>query len=111
MAKHELNFLELLQSLRRGELIAQADDKLTQVITAMRETGGNGTLTIKMPFKMNKAGQIECTPEVAAKIPTKPIGTGIFYASDDGKLSRRDPNQMDIEDEIDRRRLSAGDVN
>ena len=108
MAKHELNFPEFLQTFRRGDLMQQADAKLQQVIEAMRETGGNGTLTIKLPFKMNKAGQIECTPSVDAKIPTKPMGTGIYYASDDGRLSRRDPNQLDIEDEIERRRDIGG---
>jgi hypothetical protein len=109
MARHELNFLEFLQTFRRGELIHQADEKLTQVIAAMRDTGGNGTLTIKLPFKMNKAGQIECTPDISAKTPMKPMGTGIYYASDEGQLSRRDPNQMDIEDEIERRRI--GEIN
>lgn len=111
MSRHELNFLEFLQTFRRGELLHQADGRLTAVVEAMRETGGNGTLTIKLRFKMNKAGQIECIPDVAASIPMKPLGTGIYYASDDGKLSRRDPNQMDIEDEIDRRRIAAGEAN
>lgn len=104
---HDLNFLEFFQSFRRGALIQQADERLTELVEAIRETGGTGTLTIKLPFKVNKGGQIECTPVVEAKAPRPSVGTGIYFASDDGRLTRRDPNQLDIEDEIERRRSAA----
>ena len=41
------------------------------------------------------------------KKPTRALGVGVYFVSDAGRLSRRDPNQMDIEDEIERRRESA----
>lgn len=103
---HSLNFLEFLQGFRRGELLAQIDQQLGEVIQAMAETGSDGEVAIKLPFKLNKAGQIECTPKVTAKTPRSVIGTGIFFADDDGRLTRRDPRQMDIEDEIRRRRAA-----
>lgn len=99
-----LNFLEFMQTFRRGELIAASDDMLRELIAAVQDTGGSGTLTIKLPFKMNKAGQIECVPVVEAKKPQRPMGTGIYYATDDGALTRRDPNQMDMIDELENRR-------
>lgn len=101
---HTINFLEFLRTFRRGQLLSEGDAELEKVITAMHDTGGDGSLTITLPFKLNKAGQIECTPTIKAKIPQRPMGTGIYWADDEGRLSRRDPNQMDIEDEIDRRR-------
>lgn len=104
-----INFLEFLQSFRRGELLRQGDDRLESVIAAIRDTGGDGKITIELPFKLNKAGQIECTPKVTAKMPHRPMGTGIYFADDEGRLTRRDPNQMDIEDEIERRRASAAE--
>ncbi len=104
MKRHELNFLELIQSFRRGELLAEGDKKLAELVEAMRSVGAGGDLTIKLRFKMNKAGQFECTPEVTMKKPARALGVGIFFANDDGQLTRRDPNQMDIEDEIERRR-------
>ena len=66
MAK-DINFLELLQTFRRGELLQQADGMLNELIEAIRATGGNGTLTLSMPFKTNKARQIECTPKLKAE--------------------------------------------
>jgi hypothetical protein len=104
MPNHSINFMEFLQSFRRGELLREGDTKLAEVIEAMTETGGDGEITIKLPFKRNKAGQIECTPKVTAKLPQRPMGTGIYFADDEGRLSRRDPSQYDIEDEIERRR-------
>jgi hypothetical protein len=102
--KHELNFAEFLQSFRRGELLHQGDQRLTELMEAIRDTGGNGSLTLKLSFKVNKAGQIEITPDMTIKKPARALGTGIYFATDDGRLTRRDPNQMDIEDEIERRR-------
>jgi len=109
LPNHSINFLEFLQSFRRGDLLREGDRKLAEVIEAMTETGGDGKITIELPFKRNKAGQIECTPKVSAKIPQKPMGTGIYFSDDEGRLSRRDPNQLDIEDEIERRRFTAAD--
>jgi len=101
---HSINFLEFLQTFRRGELLRLGDKQMTEVVAAMAETGGDGEITLKLPLKLNKAGQIECTPKVTSKVPQRPVGTGIYFIDDEQRLSRRDPNQMDIEDEIERRR-------
>lgn len=104
MQRHDLNFLEFLQTFRRGELLAEGDQKLTELVEALALHQGSGSLTVKISFKVNKAGQIEATPDVTVKKPTRPLGAGIYFASDTNQLTRRDPNQMDIEDEIERRR-------
>ncbi|OJY25787.1 MAG: hypothetical protein BGP11_11185 [Rhodobacterales bacterium 65-51] len=106
MLRHELNFLEFLQTFRRGELLAAGDGRLSELMEAIRETGQGGSLTLKFSFKVNKAGQLEITPDLSIKRPQRAIGTGIYYATDEGRLTRRDPNQLDIEDEIERRRGS-----
>lgn len=106
-APNNLTFLELLQSHRRGEILARADELLEELVEAVAETGEKGELTIKLPFKVNKAGQIEITPEIAIKKPRPSMATGIYFASDDNRLTRRDPRQMDIEDEIENRRQAA----
>jgi hypothetical protein len=104
--KHDLNFLEFLQGFRRGELLQDGDQKLNELMTAIQKTGSGGSITLRLAFKVNKAGQIEITPDIAMKKPTRNLGTGIYFATDDGRLTRRDPNQMDIEDEIERRRAA-----
>lgn len=107
MPRDELSFLEVVQSFRRGELIAEADEQLSELIEAIRRTGGKGELTVRLPFKVNEAGQVECVPTVSAKKPRRPLGTGIYYVTDEGRLSRRDPAQDDMFDELaDRRERS-----
>lgn len=110
MARHDLNFLEFLQTFRRGELLAEGDAKLSELVEAIAIHQGSGSLTLKLSFKTNKAGQIEIVPDMTVKKPARALGTGIYFASDDNRLTRRDPNQMDIEDEIERRR-GAEDLN
>lgn len=107
MTRHDLNFPQLLETFRRGALMAEADEALQKIVEAMAETGNNGKLVIEIPLKFNKAGQIEITPAVKATVPRRSMPSGIYYASDSGRLTTRDPQQMDIEDEIERRR--AGD--
>jgi len=104
MARHELNFLEFIQGFRRGELLETGDQKMTELVEAIRETGNGGSLTLKVGIKVNKAGQLEIVPDITIKKPTRSMGTGIYFATDDGRLTRRDPNQMDFEDELERRR-------
>ncbi|SFY22927.1 hypothetical protein SAMN04244548_03167 [Paracoccus pantotrophus] len=106
MARHELNFLEFIQGFRRGELLETGDQKLSELIEAIRETGNRGSLSMKVSIKVNKAGQLEVVPDITIKKPTRSMGTGIYFATDDGRLTRRDPNQMDFEDELERRRSS-----
>lgn len=106
MRNHDLTFLEFFQEFRRGMLLAEADARLTEVIEAIRDVGGSGEITIKLPFKLNKSGQLECTPVVTAKKPKREFGTGIYFISQEGRLTRRDPNQMDIEDHLAERRAA-----
>lgn len=103
--RDELNFLEFLQSFRRGELLREANDQLEEVVRAVKDTGGKGSVTISLPFKMNDAGQLECVPSINSKRPRRALGTGIYFATDDGQLTRRDPDQREMfGDELDARR-------
>lgn len=106
MAQNDLNFLEFIQGFRRGELLETGDNKLTELIEAINETGNGGSLTLKVGIKVNKAGQLEIVPDISIKKPVRSLGTGIYWATDDGRLTHRDPNQMDFDDELERRRSS-----
>lgn len=103
-ANHDLNFMQFIQTFRRGELLDDCNQKLDELMEALSATGKNGSLTLKFDFKHNKAGQLEVTPAASIKKPVKEVMPGIYFVSDDSRLTRRDPRQMDIEDEIERRR-------
>lgn len=110
MPVEKLSFLSFLQTFRRGSLLSEADDQLEELIRAVKDTSGKGELNIKLPFKMNDAGQLECQPVVSVKRPRRALGAGIFFATEDGALSQRDPDQEDFLDELeDRRSRSRAD--
>lgn len=100
-----INMLSLLQTHRRGEILTEANAALPEVIDAIRTYGGKGKLTLTLTFKLEKGDQISLTPDLKTEKPRKPMSTGIFYATDDGALTRRDPNQGNwVEDELAARR-------
>lgn len=103
-ADSAISFLQLLQSHRRGEIPAEADAALTDILTALREHGGKGKLTLTLNLKLNKTGQIELIPDIKAEKPRRAMATGLFFADDEGRLMRRDPNQADWVDEVAARR-------
>ncbi len=104
MPKDSMTFLEFFQSFRRGELATHADNLLAELTAAVKDTGLKGELSIKFPFVVNKAGQIECEPAVTVKVPRRPVGVGLYFVNDEGRLTRRDPNQDDLFDELAERR-------
>lgn len=104
MPEDRMKSLEFLQGFRRGDLLREIDLQMERVLEGIRDTGGSGEVTLRLPFKINKAGQLECMPKVTSKVPNRSIGTGIYYLTDEAGLTRRDPNQADWVDEIEQRR-------
>ncbi len=95
-----VNFLALLETFRGGALLAEGDNALTELVTAIMATGDGGTLTLEMKVKMNKAGQLELHPHFKLKKPRRALPIGIFYGTEDGGLTRRDPQQPDMLDDF-----------
>lgn len=104
MAINEMNFVQLLQAQRRGEIVREADELLAEMVQAIHEHGGKGDITLKLSVKKNDAEQLEFTPTLKMNKPRRSLGIGIFYATESGRLSRTDPNQDDIFDELTERR-------
>lgn len=91
-------FVKLVTEHRGGDLEARCSDKLTELLEGLRDYGGKGELNLKLKFKQNKYGQVEVDADVKAKIPEPDVKGSVFFLTEDGELTRRDPNQADIED-------------
>lgn len=108
MATNKMNFVQLLQAQRRGEIVREADDLLSEMVLAIHEHGGKGDITLKISVKKNEAEQLEFTPTLKMNKPRRALGVGIFYATDEGELSRTDPHQDDLFDDLaDRRGIGS----
>lgn len=93
-----LPFLKLIGEHRGGDLEAHCSAHLRVLLESLALYGGAGTLDLKLKFTLNKFGQVEVAAKVASKPPRQEPKPSIFYLTDSGELSRRDPAQADIED-------------
>lgn len=96
------NIMEVLPELNRGNFPHDASAELDKVIAGVKETGKDGTLTIKLKVAAVKTGspeinEIDLSAQIDAKIPKpskRPTG---FFLTRSGKLQRDNPNQMNLE--------------
>lgn len=89
---------DIMGNIRGGFALHKAGERLNEVIKAVVETGKKGsvTLTISVTQDKNDANVVELAPEVKAKIPEKGFTPGVFFASEDGELSKEDPRQAEM---------------
>jgi|SRR5690625_87599 len=94
-------FKETLDQLHRGDLSAELDDALRQLVYAVQQTGKKGTIQLTIAVQpATKTGDVEQVI-VSAKLkesPPKPDrAPSLFYTDRDGGLLREDPKQMKMD--------------
>lgn len=105
-------FHEWAKDLRHGEASEEWAEALAEVVTAVRNTGKPGTLTIVL--EVEPGGRtVKITDRVKRKLPEFDREKAIYFADDDGGLHRRDPNQgvLDVDEnvtKIDKKTAAAG---
>ena len=93
------DFLSLLADMRSGAVVMDLNKKFNDVIAGVLDTGGKGEMVITLSIAPQKFGMGGVVLEVAAehkvktKVPELKIGSAVFFATDDGVLTREDPNQ------------------
>jgi hypothetical protein len=104
-------FAAFLHEQRRGALHGELSEKLQELVLAVEEHRKAGTLTLTLSVKPFGDGTVAITDKIVVKAPEGERGSGIFFADEDGNLSRDDPRQTRIEDVIAERRAAraAGD--
>lgn len=91
-------FFDGLSEINEGALLTALDTKLTSLVSAVLETGNNGTLTLKLSCK-RKGGvnQVVIEPKVTASIPDPTIAPRIMFADTSGALHTDDPAQEKLD--------------
>jgi len=92
-------FAELLTTLDHGAAHAEASRVLHDVVTAVRDTGKPGSVTIQISLKPLKGStdQLVIAAQVGSKLPKSEPSAAVFFLDDDGNLSRHDPRQLQID--------------
>lgn len=88
-----------LAEMRGGEVWNDIHRKFNEVLTAVLNTRAKGQLTLTlniMPSKVAMGGavvEVAMDHAIKMKKPELEIGNGHFFVTEEGKLSRDDPNQ------------------
>lgn len=85
-------FTDFLKSFNRGRLLDDAAARLIEVTEAVAETGGKGTVTIKIDIKpdKNEEGAVDVSGTVTSTQP-RHIRAAKFFVTERHHLIRDDP--------------------
>ncbi|MDB5458121.1 MAG: hypothetical protein JWP92_3706 [Caulobacter sp.] len=91
-------FTILLGQIRKGRVVEELTERLSEVTAAVKETGKAGTLTLKLKISPRKGDsyQVTMAASVESKIPRDDLPEGVFFITEDGGLVRNDPNQKEL---------------
>jgi hypothetical protein len=93
------DLLAILLEMRSGKVATDCNMKFNDVLKSVLETGGKGELTIKLFIKPSKMGmggaviEVETEHECKVKKPELAVGRSFFFVTNDGELTREDPEQ------------------
>jgi len=94
-----MSFISTIKDYRDGKLARELDESLTELVSEIEEHGKGGSLTLTLALKPNGEAAITASAKVSTKLPKRPIGDALFFTHA-GNLSRKDPSQAEMFDEI-----------
>jgi hypothetical protein len=92
-------FSDVLRSMAQGRALGTISAQLREVVEAVKTTGKAGKLSLVIGVEpMNgEVTLVDLSMSVTLKLPKPPMPSGTFFTDDAGGLSRRDPNQTELE--------------
>jgi hypothetical protein len=94
---HTMKLALVLGEMNRGAIVAQGDAELAKAIQAIREHGKTAEITIKVKIKpTGEHDEVEVTAEFSSKLPSPKLRAATFFMTDEGDLTREDPQQPDL---------------
>lgn len=98
-----MQIINTLGDIRRGRFLEDIDAELRAVVDAVRDAASNGRVvsgevTIKLKVKSNASDELALRVEdsVTSRLPKRPSGESVFFATTDGGLVRQDPRQQEL---------------
>lgn len=80
-------------------IVNEGDEELAKLLSAIRDTGKKGTITIQLTITPNKGDENikELTGVVKAVAPRRTPKPTMMFEQHDGTLARNDPNAMSFD--------------
>lgn len=91
------NSFELqLRYVRKGAALTELSTQLQAAVLAVRSLNQKAVLTLKLNIEPFGDGTFAITDDISTKLPTPKKGHTLFYATDDGRLVRDNPEQTEM---------------
>lgn len=87
------SFADVLREVSGGRAYENANARLAEVVAGVLDSRKAGEITLKLKVTPNGDNTVKVTVQTTAKVPEPNIGDSIFFASEDGDLTRDDPRQ------------------
>jgi hypothetical protein len=87
---------KVLSDIAKGKVLGEADERLAQLIAAIREHGGAGTLQLTLKIRSISDGTVQVEGASAVKLPTFIQPASIFFTTEENTLSRSNPAQGEL---------------
>lgn len=91
-------FATTLAQLGKGNNLAELSSELNRTVMAVRSTGKKGKITYTLcidPVPGTDGAQVVLTDKIKCETPSPDRKSSLFFTTEEGALTRRDPNQMD----------------
>ena len=98
----KLSTVEVIQTLNDGGALEELRDGISKVAKAVKDRGGNGSVTLTLKFSRSESGNaLRVVDAVKVTEPAMKKDPTTFFALDNGELTRDNPSQpgFAIEDE------------
>ncbi len=93
---NKLTIVEVLHNVDDGGALEELREGIADVTRAVLATGKAGTVSLTLTIDKLGACQVAIKDKIAIKPPQATKDATIFFADDDGDLSRRDPRQLQL---------------
>jgi hypothetical protein len=89
------NALNAIGNIDKGRAVIELDDAMTAVAKAVMGLRAKGEVTVKLTMKpAGDAMELAC--KITSKIPKPDLKPATFFVTEDGALTREDPNQPEL---------------
>lgn len=85
-------FSDLMTTVSGGEFDANVTTDLRDLIAAVNETGGSGTLTVTLKVKKDKR-MVVVKPTHKTTLPKPAVDADMFFVDEHERLTKDDPKQ------------------
>ncbi len=90
-------FAAFIHEQRGGGLHGELTEALADLVLAVTEHGAKGTLQLQVIVAPNKDGAtVTVSDKIKLTMPEGERGAAIFFADEDGNLTRQNPRQQEL---------------